>query len=181
MLKEKRYYTAEDYFAMTDKEGRFELIDGELYDMSPAPSLTHQDIVLDLGSEIKSYIRRNKGGCRVYVAPADVMFSKTDVVQPDVFVVCDRDKLDGNRCNGAPDWIIEVLSPSDSTRDTKIKLDLYRRFGVREYWIVDPEAEKVTVHIFGTNTIGIYSFGEPVPVWIYSGEPEPLEITVSKE
>ena len=164
MLKEKRYYTAEDYFAMTDKEGRFELIDGELYDMSPAPSLDHQSISVLLTWQIAGYIYSHKGKCRLFHAPSDVKLDDYNIVQPDLFVVCDPEKLDGQSCNGAPDWVIEILSPSNSARDTKVKLELYRRFGVREYWIADPDTEKVTVHIFGTNTIGIYSFGEPVPV-----------------
>ena len=113
-------------------------------------------------------------------APLDVKLDEYHVVQPDILVVCDPDKFDKNRCNGAPDWVIEILSPSDPHYDTGTKLYLYAASGVREYWIVDPEDKKVLVYLFGKpNIIGLYSFDDDIPVTIYKDAPVPLNIRLS--
>ena len=125
-----------------------ELIDGRLF-FDTAPTLTHQDIVGFLHGTIWSYIRVKGGKCKVFISPIDVQLNADDIynlVQPDVAVVCDRDKLsDGKRCKGAPDWIMEVVSPSTENRDYIRKLGKYNAAGVREYWIVDPNYDRVVV------------------------------------
>lgn len=147
-----------------------ELIDGRLF-FDTAPTLTHQDIVGFLHGTIWSYIRVKGGKCKVFISPIDVQLNADDIynlVQPDVAVVCDRDKLsDGKRCKGAPDWIMEVVSPSTKTRDYLTKLNKYQTAGVREYWIVDPEKEKVMVYNFETQDYNVYSFNDTIKVGIY--------------
>lgn len=141
-------YTLADIEALPDGE-RAELIDGEMFRMD-APLRIHQDIVMELSFEIKSYIRKNKGNCKVYAAPFAVRIKKDNCnyVEPDISVVCDHEKLDKKGCYGAPDWVIEILSPSSVKMDCERKVQLYCETGVREYWIVDPEKETVTVYDF---------------------------------
>ncbi|MEM7585859.1 MAG: Uma2 family endonuclease [Acidobacteriota bacterium] len=131
---------------------RWELIDGEAFDMSPAPSRRHQQVLLRLAQQIDSGLKGQ--ACEVYVAPFDVRLPAADeadeqietVVQPDISVVCDPTKLDDAGCRGAPDWILEILSPRTAARDQLHKRDLYGLHGVREYWIVDPEHNRVTIY-----------------------------------
>jgi Uma2 family endonuclease len=147
----KDLYTYGDYAKWPDEE-RWELIDGVPYNMSPAPSRTHQRILGDLHRQIANYLIGKT--CEVYIAPFDVRLPKGNekdeqidtVVQPDLVVVCDREKLDERGCKGAPDLVIEVLSPYTAGKDMKIKLALYERVGVREYWIVDPVNKTVQVY-----------------------------------
>lgn len=168
-IEGKKYYTLDDYYALPD-DIRVELIDGMFYDMA-SPSQIHQEISGELFSDIHGYIRNNKGKCKIFHTPFDVKLyaNKDDIVQPDLFVVCDRDKLDGKRCNGAPDWIIEIASPSNATHDYVLKLSLYEKAGVREYWIVNPDDKMVTVYCFddGMHSIKTYSFTEKIKVSIY--------------
>ena len=147
-LKGGKGYTLADIEALPEGE-RAELIDGEMFRMD-APLRIHQDIVMELSFEIKSYIRKNKGNCKVYAAPFAVRIKKDNrnYVEPDISVVCDHEKLDEKGCSGAPDWVIEILSPSSVKMDCERKVKLYRETGVREYWIVDPEKETVTVYDF---------------------------------
>ena len=143
-----------DYLSWTDG-GRWELIDGVAHDMSPAPSTEHQRLVVALILEIGQFLADRE--CSVFVAPFDVRLPLADeaddeirnVVQPDISVVCDREKLDPRGCRGAPDWIIEILSPSTAARDHIEKLALYERAGVREYWLVHPDYRIVTVYCLG--------------------------------
>lgn len=180
-LEQAKRYTADEYLAMTGLEGSYELWDGYIYDMSPAPSPMHQDIALTIARQIADYIDANKGKCKVYVAPLDVKLSENDVVQPDVFVICDRDKIGDKYCNGAPDWVIEVLSPSNGKHDTIGKLYKYFQFGVREYWVVDPDEKKVVVYPFGTTKItGFFTFDDDIPVGIYRDAPVPLNIHIGE-
>ncbi len=133
-------------------DDRWELIDGEVFDMSPAPSRRHQQVVLRLALQIDDFLEGHS--CEAYVAPFDVRLPEGEeaddaietVVQPDITVICDPSKLDDAGCRGAPDWIIEVLSPRTSARDQVHKRDLYERHGVREYWIVHPEDRVVTTY-----------------------------------
>lgn len=127
--------TWQDYLTWPPDE-RWEVIDGEAYDMSPSPTERHQTIVLNFAVHLKERLKNSS--CRVYTAPLDVYFDEYNFVQPDVFVVCDRNKIK-ERISGAPDLIIEVLSSFTAIKDRKDKKDLYERFGVREYIIVHPE------------------------------------------
>lgn len=146
-------YTYVDYKTWPDSE-RWELIDGVAYNMSPAPRREHQKVSISLSSQI--FISLEGKPCEVYSAPLDVKLSAISgvddndidiVVQPDILVVCDSDKLDEEGCNGAPDWIIEILSPSTSYKDENEKLMLYEKYGVREYWIIQPGAKMVFMYI----------------------------------
>ena len=156
-------YTYEDYKDW-DTDERFELIDGDVYLMS-APSYNHQIIVGEIYSEIRNYLKGKKGRCRVVLSPADVRlnFDTKDntVVQPDVFVVCDKSKLDGQNCNGAPDFVLEVLSKSTSGKDKIIKFNKYLEAGVKEYWIIDPWDKHLAVHILENGRYVTKSYGLP--------------------
>ena len=170
-------YTADEYFALTpDTNEHVELREGQIIDFA-TPTVLHQEIVGGLYSEIRSYIRSNKGDCKPFVSPLDVKLDNYNVVQPDVFVICDPSKYDEKRCYGAPDWVIEVLSTNRSD-DLISKLALYQRFGVREYWIVDPKNEKTLVYFFERSDLpNIYTFDSAVPVNIYDGK---LTVNVSE-
>lgn len=168
-LRKEEIYTIEEIFALPDGE-RAELIDGKIYYMAP-PSRTHQRISGYLYSEIYNYIKSNNGDCEVYAAPFAVFLNKDDMnyVEPDISVICDNSKLDDKGCHGAPDWVIEIVSPSSKPRDYMTKLFKYRTAGVREYWIVDPDKQMVTVYGFEKETVEQYNFDEDVPVGIYEG------------
>ena len=159
-------YTYADYLTWNDGQ-RWELINGEAYllqgpvGLAPAPNRLHQELSGALFYQFFAYLKDKP--CKVYDAPFDVRLSSetqasdnyTDtVVQPDIVVVCDKTKLDDRGCNGAPDLVIEILSPSTAAVDFKIKFDLYQRFGVLEYWIVHP-AEK-TLMVFKLQENGCY-------------------------
>jgi Uma2 family endonuclease len=153
--KTERAYTYRDYRGWPEEE-RWELIDGVAYDMSPAPSRKHQELSREIGRLIADFLVGKP--CRVYFAPFDVRLprfpeEKDDdvetVVQPDIVVVCDQGKLDDHGCRGAPDWIIEILSPATAAKDLKIKLALYERHGVRELWFVHPTDRTVMVFVLG--------------------------------
>jgi len=148
-------FSYKDYLSWNSKNERWELINGVAYDMSPAPSRRHQDIFRNLFKELVIYLEDKE--CTVYAAPFDVrlpMGFQTDdeiqtVVQPDISVFCDKDKLDDKGAVGAPDLIIEILSPSTAAKDLKEKFFLYESIGVKEYWIADPYNETLTVYIRG--------------------------------
>lgn len=148
MLKGGKGYTIADIEALPEGE-RAELIDGELFWME-APTWTHQDILMQLSFEISLYIRGKKGKCRVLPAPFAVYIKKDkrNYVEPDISVICDEEKKSEKGCQGAPDWMIEIVSPSSKKMDYERKVKLYREAGAREYWIVDPEAKTVTVYDF---------------------------------
>ena len=126
---------------------RAEVFEGQIYYMA-SPSQIHQTILTELLVSIRNYLRKKGGDCQVFPAPFDVKLSDRplNIVQPDLMVVCDKDKLDGKRCNGAPDFIIEIVSPGNPSDDYIRKLYHYQNAGVREYWIVDPRTEKVIVY-----------------------------------
>lgn len=136
-VKKKRdgKFTCKDFLSWPDSE-RWELINGEAYDMTPSPTANHQRIVGNLHAELRS--RLKAGPCVAFIAPLDVVFDDHNVVQPDILVVCDKRKV-RERIEGAPDMIVEVLSPATSLKDKKEKKALYERFGVREYVIVYPD------------------------------------------
>ncbi|MCR4647363.1 MAG: Uma2 family endonuclease [Oscillospiraceae bacterium] len=161
--------TAEEYLSIAcSPEERTELRDGEIVAMAP-PTWAHQRLCMHLGSSIEGYIRQQGGSCQVNLS-AGAKLSDETLVIPDVMVVCDPSRLDEHGCNGAPDWVIEVLSTN--RRDDLIdKLILYRKAGVREYWIVDPQNEKTLVYFFEKNDFpDIYTFDTPIPVGIYEGK-----------
>lgn len=168
-LKNEEIYTISDIYALPDGE-RAELIDGQIYYMAP-PSWKHQSVSSYLCSEIYNHIKEREGECEVLAAPFAVFLNKDDInyVEPDISVICDRSKLDDKGCHGAPDWIIEIVSPSSRSMDCFKKLFKYRTAGVREYWIVDPAKELVMVYRFEKEEMEQYSFGEEVPVGIYEG------------
>ena len=142
--QERGRFSYKDYCKWTD-DGRWELIDGVEYDMSPAPSRIHQKLSGELFIRIHSVLKDRK--CDVYAAPFDVRLPDYaealdeeifTVVQADIVVVCDESKLDERGCMGAPDLVMEILSPDTAAKDMKIKRDLYEKHGVREYWLVHP-------------------------------------------
>ena len=138
--KTEKKFTYADYVAWPDDE-RWELIDGQAYNMTPAPTTRHQNIVYNVSFILKSKFL-NKS-CRPFVAPTDVVLSEYDVVQPDVFVVCDEKKITEANIQGAPDLIVEVLSPATALKDKREKKALYEKYGVKEYIIVDPTAQYI--------------------------------------
>ena len=136
-----------------------------------APSRLHQEIVFQLAKTIDKYIDKNKGSCKVCSAPFAVFLDSNDTkkyVEPDISVICDKSKLNHCGCIGVPDWIIEVVSPSSKKNDYHIKLFKYRTAGVREYRIVDPITNYVTVHYFQNSSFPKqYDFDDDIPVNIY--------------
>ena len=177
MLEKNRKYTSDEFLTMNDLEGRYELFSGEVYAMSPVPNIIHQILSGGIYLTIGNYIKKHKGKCRVLAAPTDVKLNDENTVQPDIFVVCDPDKLDEQKCNGAPDWVIEILSPSNAEHDTVEKLILYSKCGVREYWIVDPMNEKVLVYPFAEKKItGMFTFDDEIEAGIYKDSEPPLSI-----
>ncbi len=172
-------YTLEEFYDLPEGT-RAELIHGIIYDMSPAPLRIHQELSMEISSFIHQYIKKNKGKCRIYSAPFDVELSESTVVQPDISVICDRDKLTEKGCTGAPDFIIEITS-SNEAHDYLTKMNLYRESGVREYWIVNPKTEAVTVYCFSDEpTVTSHRFTETVTVNIYKDKPEPLLINIAE-
>lgn len=164
----ERTYTIEDIYALPEGQ-RAELIDGGMYMMTP-PNTRHQRLVGNLYAAIHNHIKAKGGSCEVFPAPFAVFLNEDDrnYVEPDISVICDKDKLDDRGCNGAPDWIIEVTSPSNPQHDYGIKLFKYRTAGVREYWVVNPQKNTVMVYDFeNEKNSNQYSFDEDVPVCIY--------------
>ena len=145
--QQDRRYTYEDYAAWDDGK-RWELIDGIPFEMS-SPTMTHQSILMELSWQVRGFLRGKT--CKVFAAPFDVRINADTrddiVVQPDLLVVCDRAKLDEKGCIGAPDFIVEILSPSTVRHDRVVKFNVYQDAGVREYWIVDPDVKVVNVFL----------------------------------
>lgn len=167
VVRKEESYTIEDIYALPDGK-RAELIDGQIYDMAP-PNRRHQRLSWKLHQAIANYIDIKGGDCEVYAAPFAVFLNEDghNYVEPDISVICDKNKLTDKGCNGAPDWIIEIVSPSSKRMDYLIKLFKYRNAGVKEYWIVDSEKDRITVYNFVHDTIEEYAFGDDVPAGIY--------------
>ena len=163
-------YIIEDYYALPE-DRRAELIDGIIYDMS-SPTSVHQLIGAEIWEQLKSYIRDSKGKCVPMLAPLDVQLDCDDrtMVQPDVLVVCDRERIHMNCVYGAPDFIVEIMSKTTRKKDSILKLNKYMNAGVREYWMVDPESRKVVVYDFAHEEYPVIYGGEDkVPVGILRG------------
>lgn len=168
-LKETGAGALEEFLALPETT-RAELIDGTIY-YTASPSRRHQEIVSELHGRIYQFLNSKNAPCRVYPAPFSVKAdrNKDNYLEPDLSVVCDRNKLTDSGCEGAPDWIIEVASPSGLAHDYIVKLSLYREAGVREYWIVNPmEKAVLDYHLeeadFGVHT---YTFADSVPSRVF--------------
>lgn len=156
---DKPLYTFADSLTWKENE-HIEIIYGEAFLMA-SPSSTHQEISMEISRQLANYLEGKQ--CRVYPAPFDVRLFEKDgdlpqdvdtVVEPDISVVCDKNKIDNRGCKGAPDLIVEILSPSSLRNDRLVKLRLYQKAGVREYWIADPENKTIQVFLMDEN--GIY-------------------------
>lgn len=166
--KRQGEYTLEDYYALPD-DIRAELIDGELIFLE-APSSIHQELISELLFEIKLYIRANNGPCMILPSPLDVQLDcdNRTMLQPDISVICHRDRIVKKGVYGAPDFCIEIVSPSSRKRDCEKKRMKYQNAGVREYWIVDPKTESVLCYFFEeSNDPHAYTFDDKIPVRIY--------------
>lgn len=167
--KGKWQYTIKDLEKLP--EGVYaELIDGEIFVMMTTPATIHQDILMGLSFQVELYIQKKKGRCRVFPAPFGVEI-KNDIynfVVPDITLICDDEKVDKGGCYGAPDLVIEIVSPSNRKMDYVRKLALYHEAGVREYWIVDPKHEQVTVYDWEkSDSPTLYPFSERIKVGVY--------------
>ena len=144
-IKKGQRYTYADYCTWGE-DVRCELIDGVVYDMSPAPGWMHQDLSRNLIGQLFNFLEGKT--CKVFHAPFDVRLDDDydgTVVQPDIVVICDRSIISGTGCTGAPDMVVEILSPSTASKDMLVKFNRYLKAGVREYWIVDPQTRVVRV------------------------------------
>jgi Uma2 family endonuclease len=170
-LPNKVEYTTDYIYSLPEGE-RAEIIDGVVYDMSP-PMRTHQRLVSILTTILNEHIRKKNGTCEVYPAPFAVFLNKDNknYVEPDISVICDKDKLDDRGCNGAPDFIIEIISQSTKNYDYGIKMFKYRNSGVREYWIVNPILRTVNTYDFEHNDekSSIYSFDDEIESCVLQG------------
>lgn len=163
------HFSIDDIYNLPDGQ-RAELIDGQLY-MMATPGRIHQRLVKEFTYLIEDYIRREKGDCEVYPSPFAVFLNADDKIylEPDISVICDKDKLTEEGCKGAPDWVIEIVSPTSRPMDYNKKLFKYRTAGVREYWIVDPEKNRIMVYDFEHDTVMEYTFSDKVKAGIYEG------------
>lgn len=170
-------YTYKDYLAYDEGE-RIEIIEGEIINMSLAPSRIHQEIIMEISYKIRQYIENHTGPCKVYPAPFDVILKNDDedvlnsrnIVQPDISVICDKSKLTDNGCTGSPDMIVEVVSPNNPSTDYVKKLNLYENYKVKEYWIVNPIKKNIYVYTLGDSGYDspmYYTFNDKVKVNIY--------------
>ena len=176
-LPREQVYTTDDIYALPDGE-RAELIDGQIY-MMGTPSRIHQKLVGQLSRIIGNYIESNHGSCEIYPAPFAVFIKKDDknYVEPDISVICDKNKLSDRGCEGAPDFIIEIVSPSSRRMDYYKKCALYGESGVREYWIVDPEKQRTMIYRYEDDAAPmIVPFEQDLAVGIYNN----FMINVSK-
>ena len=175
-LPKEHTYTSKDYWNLPEDQ-RAELIDGQFYDMAP-PSRIHKKLVHLISYTIEDYIRKHDGECEVYPSPFAVNLDAADEnwVEPDISVICDKSKLTDRGCSGAPDWIIEVISPSTQSHDYLKKLWLYQKHNVREYWIINPTTKSVLTYDFDHGESTGYTFDDQIPAAIYGSD---LKIRIS--
>lgn len=167
-VKKQGEYTLEDYYQIPE-ERRVELIDGVIYDMS-SPTSIHQLMAGLIYTKMLSHVLEKGGECLPMISPMDIQLDRDDrtMVQPDVIIVCDRDKIIDRCVYGAPDMVVEILSKSSGKRDSVIKLNKYLAAGVREYWLIDPRRQKVLVYRFQKEDYPvIYGFDAQIPVGIW--------------
>lgn len=174
---ENTLYTYNDYLNFAEDEV-VEIINGRIFAMSPAPNRIHQKIIMKLSSIIQNYIDSNKGQCEVYPTPFDVVLkydnedikNSKNIVQPDISVICDKNKLTDKGCTGSPDMIVEVVSPFNPRNDYIKKLNLYEEFKVKEYWIVNPMQKAILVYRLENEFYGApnaYTFNNEIKVAIF--------------
>ena len=163
----KETYTVDDIYALPEGE-RAELIDGQIYFMA-TPSMIHQRLVMEISYRIRDYIGRKKGDCEVFPSPFAVFLNaeKDIYLEPDISVVCDKDKITSEGCKGSPDWIIEIVSPTSRPMDYYKKLLKYSTAGVKEYWIVDFEKNRIMVYDIQRDSLEEYTFSDKVKAGIY--------------
>ena len=166
-LAQEKNYTTKDIEALPEHV-RAELIDGRLFYMA-APPRAHQELLGFIHGSIWHYLKIKKAKCKVYPAPFAVMLDNDDKtwLEPDVVVVCDPQKLDDKGCHGAPDLVVEILSPSTRSRDCLLKMNKYQAAKVREYWIVDPDRGLIQIFDFAHETVYSYSLKDKVAVGIF--------------
>lgn len=168
-LPQEKYYTAEEFYAMPE-DMRAELVNGEIIYMA-VPGRLHQELSRELLFAITGYIKEKGGKCRVFSAPFNVQLKENEdvILEPDISVICDTGKLTKHSCIGAPDWVIEIVSPSNPSYDYITKLNMYYNAGVREYWIVEPKNETVYVYNMegGELPLKTYSFHDTIKAGIY--------------
>lgn len=178
-LFQTKLYTETDYYNLPE-DVRAELIEGDLIYNQAAPSRIHQTILGELYTVINNYVKSKNGVCRVYPAPFAVKLWENEktIVEPDISIICDPGKLTERGCTGAPDWIIEITSPNNSSHDYVRKLNLYADAGVREYWIADSDRETVLAYYLEQEKFQVtaYTFHDQIKVNIY----EDLYIDFSK-
>lgn len=169
--KKQGEFTIEDLKNIPDEQ-RAELIDGAVFEMQ-MPSTLHQTLCFELSVRLRAFIMEKSGKCVTFASPVDVQLDCDDktLVQPDVMVVCEREKNNGKRIFGAPDFVAEVLSKSTRRKDMLIKSAKYENAGVREYWMIDPDRKNILVYDFaGGEYPLIYGFDDVIPVHIFGGE-----------
>ena len=188
IVKQGNNFSYGDYITWPDEE-RWELIDGYAYNMSPAPSRRHQEISMELALQIGNFLANKP--CELFYAPFDVRLPEADesdeevhtIVQPDIVVICDEKKLDDKGARGAPDLIIEILSPATAAKDMKIKLALYERHGVKEYWIVHPTYNYIQVFMLDKKKMygkpDVYTEEDKIKTPILEGLEVELELVFS--
>ena len=176
-LRTEKHYTYADYLQWPD-DTRYELIDGEAFRMAPTPLIEHQEFAGEVYCQLANQLDGQP--CRPYIAPVDVRLPRADeadaaidtVVQPDVLVVCDPSKIDRRGVRGAPDWVLEVLSPSTAAHDQIAKRRTYERAGVRDYWLVHPGDRTLTVYVLDNGQYGrpeIYELKDATPIGVLPG------------
>lgn len=173
-----KVYTYYDYLNFPNDEF-VEIIDGKIFAMSPAPSRIHQELIMEISAELRNYIKSNKRQCKVYPAPFDVVLinenenenDSKNIVQPDISVICDKNKLNDKGCFGSPDMIVEIVSKFNPGNDYVKKLYLYEKYKVKEYWIVNPMKKNILVYTLtesGYNQPDLYTFNDKIKVNIFN-------------
>ena len=173
-----KVYTYYDYLNFPNDEF-VEIIDGKIFAMSPAPSRIHQELIMEISAELRNYIKSNKGQCKVYPAPFDVVLinenenenDSKNIVQPDISVICDKNKLNDKGCFGSPDMIVKIVSKFNPGNDYLKKLYLYEKYKVKEYWIVNPMKKNILVYTLtesGYNQPDLYTFNDKIKVNIFN-------------